>query len=126
MTELHRYVAFAVPAGFGVLVVMSLFAYFANKEPGGWYWNTLAALQVTLVIQLLVGAVLLLGGAVPRSNGPSWLHYVYGAAFPMLVLGIAHVQARKRPGAEMIFFGVAAFLCAFATLRAVQTGLGID
>lgn len=126
MTELHRYVAFAVPAGFALLVIMSVVVYFANKEPGGWYWNTLAVLQVTLGIQLVVGVILLIGGAVPRSNGPSWLHYVYGAGFPMLVLGVAHVQARKRPGAEIIFFGIAAFLCAFATLRAVQTGLGID
>lgn len=109
-----------------MLVVMSVVVYFANKEPGGWYWNTLAVLQATLGIQLVIGVILLIGGAVPRSNGPSWLHYVYGAGFPILVLGVAHVQARKRPGAEIIFFGVAAFLCAFATLRAVQTGLGID
>jgi hypothetical protein len=126
MTELHRFVAYAVPAGFGVLVVMSLFGYFSNKEPGGWYWNTLAVLQVVLGIQFIVGAVLFISGATPDSNGPTWLHYVYGAGFPLLVLLVAHRQARKRPGAEMIFFGVAAFLCTFSTLRALQTGLGID
>jgi hypothetical protein len=42
------------------------------------------------------------------------------------VLGITHVQARKRTGAEALFFGIAAFLCTFSTLRALQTGLGID
>ena len=126
MTELHRFVAYAVPAGFGVLVLMSIIGYFANKEPGRWYWNTLAVLQVVLGIQFIVGAVLFITGARPESNGPSWLHYVYGAAFPLLVLVVAHRQARKRPGAEMIFFGVAAFLCTFSTLRALQTGLGID
>ena len=126
MTELHWFVAYAVPAGFGLLVVMSIVGYFANKEPGGWYWNTLAVLQVVLGIQFIVGAILFISGATPDSNGPSWLHYVYGAGFPLLVLVIAHRQARKRPGAEMIFFGVAAFLCTFSTLRALQTGLGID
>jgi hypothetical protein len=126
MTAIHSFVAYAIPAGFAVLMLMSLFAYFANKEPAGWYWNTLAALQVVLAIQLIVGVILFVLGGRPNSNGPSWLHYVYGAGFPLLVLIVAHTQARKRPGAEMIFFGIAAFLCTFSTLRALQTGLGID
>jgi hypothetical protein len=126
MTELHRFVAYAVPAGFGVLVVMSVICYFSNKEPGGWYWNTLAVLQVVLGIQFIVGAILFVSGATPDSNGPTWLHYIYGAGFPLLVLIVAHRQSRKHPGAEMVFFGVAAFLCTFSTLRALQTGLGID
>ena len=126
MTELHRYIAFAVPAGFGLLVLLSVFAYIANKDPGGWYWNVLASLQVVLGLQLIVGIVLLLQGGRPQSNGPSWLHYVYGAGFPLLVLVLAHRQARRHPGTEMIFFGVAAFLCTFSTLRALQTGFGID
>lgn len=126
MTELHRFVAYAVPAGFGLLFLMSLFGYFANKEPGNWYWNTLAVLQVVLGVQFIVGAVLFISGAQPDSNGPSWLHYVYGAGFPLLVLFFAHRQARKHPGAELAMFGFAAFLCTFSTLRALQTGLGID
>lgn len=126
MTALHSYIAYAVPAGFAALMLMSLFVYFANKEPAGWYWNTLAVLQVVLGIQFIVGVTLFILGGRPDSNGPSWLHYVYGAGFPLLVLIVAHIQARKRPGAEMIFFGVAAFLCTFSTLRALQTGLGID
>jgi hypothetical protein len=44
----------------------------------------------------------------------------------MLVLVVAHVQARKRPGVEALIFGIAAFLCTFATIRALQTGFGID
>ena len=126
MVDLHRYVAFAVPAGFGILVFMSIFSYLRNREPADWYWNTLAALQVILGVQFIIGVVLFVAGGRPQSNGPSWLHYVYGAGFPLLVLIVAHIQARKRPGAEMIFFGVAAFICCFATLRALKTGFGID
>lgn len=126
MTALHSYVAYAVPIGFGILMLASIFTYLRNQEPASWYWNLLAVLQVVLGIQLIIGGFLLLTGATPQSNGPSWLHYVYGAAFPLLVLVIAHTQARKRPGAEVLFFGVAAFLCTFSTLRALQTGLGID
>lgn len=126
MNALHTYVAYAIPAGFGLLVVASIYTYLRDREPAGWYWNLLAVLQVVLGIQLLVGLYLFIAGGRPQSNGPSWLHYIYGAAFPLLVLAIAHTQARKRAGAEILFFGVAAFLCTFSTLRALQTGLGID
>ena len=126
MTDIHSYVAYAVPVGFGILFLASIVIYVRNREPGGWYWNLLAALQVVLGLQFIIGGILFLSGARPHSNGPSWLHYVYGAGFPLLVLGITHVQARKRAGAEVLFFGIAAFLCTFSTLRALQTGLGID
>ena len=126
MTDLHSYVAYAVPVGFGILFLVSVYIYVRNREPRGWYWNLLAALQVVLGLQFIIGGILFLSGARPHSNGPSWLHYVYGAGFPLLVLGITHAQARKRAGAEVLFFGIAAFLCTFSTLRALQTGLGID
>lgn len=126
MKTLHLYVAYAVPAGFGLLVLGSVYTYMRNREPADWYWNLLAVLQVVLGIQFVVGVYLFLAGGRPQSNGPNWLHYIYGAAFPLLVLAIAHTQARKRAGAEVLFFGVAAFLSTFSTLRALQTGLGID
>jgi hypothetical protein len=126
MTDLHVYVAYSIPAGFGILVLVSMYSYFRNREAPSWYWTILGILQVVLGIQLLIGLYLFSTGARPQSNGPSWLHYVYGAGFPMLVLAVAHVQARKRPGVEILIFGVAAFLCTFATIRALQTGLGID
>lgn len=126
MIDIHSYVAYAVPVGFGILFLASIYIYVRNKEPAGWYWNLLAVLQVVLGLQFIIGGYLFLSGGRPQSNGPSWLHYVYGAGFPLLVLGITHVQARKRAGAEALFFGIAAFLCTFSTLRALQTGLGID
>lgn len=126
MDAIHSYVGYAIPAGFGLLVVLSVVVYLSNREPNSLYWNLLAVLQVVIGIQFVIGAALFVSGAVPQSNGPAWLHYVYGIAFPGLVLGVAHVQARKRPGAEALIFGIAAFLCCFSTLRALQTGLGID
>jgi hypothetical protein len=51
---------------------------------------------------------------------------VYGAIFPALVLGVAHVLARDafshRPWAP---FAMAAFFCFGLTLRALMTGLGV-
>ncbi len=126
MDAIHSYVGYAIPAGFGILVALSIVVYLRNREPNALYWNLLAVLQVIVGVQLVIGVALLISGARPQSNGPGWLHYVYGIAFPGLVLGIAHVQARKRVGAEALIFGIAAFLCCFSTLRALQTGLGID
>jgi len=126
MTDLHVYVAYSIPAGFAVLTLVSIYSYFSNREAPAWYWTLLGILQAILGVQLLIGVYLFATGARPESNGPSWLHYVYGAGFPILVLIIAHVQSRKRPGVEVLIFGVAAFLCTFATIRALQTGLGID
>lgn len=126
MTNVHLFIAYAIPTGFGIMVLTSLFSYFANREAPKWYWSLLGILQGVMALQLIVGLILFIGGARPQSNGPSWLHYVYGAGFPLLVLSIAHVQARKRPGVEILIFGVAAFLCTFSTIRALQTGLGID
>lgn len=126
MTDIHLYIAYAIPTGFGILVLTSLFSYFTNREAPSWYWTLLGILQGVLVLQLVVGLILFISGARPQSNGPSWLHYVYGAGFPLLVLVIAHTQAKKRPGVEILIFGVAAFLCTFSALRALQTGLGID
>ena len=126
MTDLHVYVAYSIPVGFGIMVLVSIYSYVGNREVPGWYWTLLGILQAILGVQLLIGLYLFATGARPQSNGPSWLHYVYGAGFPMLVLLIAHLQARKRPGVEILIFGIAAFLCTFATIRALQTGLGID
>jgi hypothetical protein len=126
MTTVHVIIAFTISAGFALLVLLSIYAYVRNKEAPSWYWTLLGILQGVLGLQLLVGVTLYLMGHRPDSNGPSWLHYVYGAGFPLFVLVIAHSQARKRPGIEMLIFGIAAFLCTFSTLRALQTGFGID
>ena len=126
MVDLHRYVAYSVPALFALLTLGALYTYLRNREPGGWYWNLLAAVQVVLGVQVVVGVVLFALGGRPQSNGPNWLHYVYGAVFPIGVLFFAHKYARKHQGIEMVIFGVACFVAFGLTFRALQTGLGID
>lgn len=123
---IHRFIGYAIPAGFLLLFLIAMYCLAAKKEPHPFFWGLLGAEQAIIVVQLLVGAVLFLSGARPASNGPSWLHYIYGAAFPGLVLFIAHVRARKAPAAPWLIFGVASFICAFSTFRAIQTGLGLD
>ncbi|MFN2389993.1 MAG: hypothetical protein ABR575_10375 [Actinomycetota bacterium] len=126
MTEVHRYLAYLVPAGFALLLVWSIAAFVRNKAPGGGYWNLLAALQVTIGLQVLVGGLLYAIGGRPATNGPEWLHYVYGGLFPAVVLVFAHRFARKMEGVAWIVFGFAGLVCFGLTFRALQTGLGID
>ncbi len=118
MNELHRVVAYAIPVAFGVLFLAAAWVYVRNREPGRVFWAVLAAAQGLLVVQLLVGVGLLAYGREPGHT----LHYVYGAGFPLVVLVVAHTQARKRPGLEAALFGIAAFLCAFSAWRAWVTG----
>lgn len=123
---LHRFVGFSIPAGFLLLTLWSLYLLIRNRDAGGGYWNLLAVLQVVVGIQFLVGAALFLLGHRPASNGPGWLHYVYGAFFPALVLVVAHARARRVEVGPWLIFGFAAFICFGLTFRALQTGLGID
>jgi hypothetical protein len=126
VSALHRYVAYAIPAGWALLALWAAIALARNKPPGDRFWTLLAILQGLLGIQVVVGAVLFLGGARPGSNGPSWLHYVYGALFPIVVLVTAHRVARKQQGVSWLVFGFAALVNFGLTFRALQTGLGID
>jgi hypothetical protein len=128
VTQLHHYFAYLIPAGWLALAVWSAATLVRNKPPGSRFWSLLAVMQVALGIQAVLGVILYLMGFRPESNGPSWLHYVYGLIFPVVVLGFAHRYAHRDRFKDIpwLVFGVAAFLIGFATIRAIQTGLGID
>jgi hypothetical protein len=124
MVDLHRLVAYSVPAGFALLALGALFTLVRNREPGAWFWNLLAVAQVILGLEVLVGGILFLTGKRAVIEGPDWLHYVYGGLFPVAVLVVAHRSAGRHPGAEIPIFGVASLVAFGLTFRALQTGLG--
>ena len=126
MTLVHRYIAFAVPSGWALLALWTLVSFVRNRPPGDRFWAFLGILQAILGVQVIVGAVLFFSGRAPASKGGAWLHYVYGALFPIAVLVAAHRYARKQEGISWIVFGVAALVVFGLTFRALQTGLGID
>jgi hypothetical protein len=123
---IHRFVGYAISGGFLLLALVAAYALIRNVDAPGFFWTLLGVLQVVVALQFVVGASLFISGRRPISNGPEFLHYVYGAFFPALVLGVAHWRARKVKVAPWLIFGVASFVCAFSTFRAVQTGLGLD
>lgn len=125
MTPTHRYIAYAIVAGWALLTLWALFAFVRNKAPGAAYWHLLAVLQVMVGLQVVVGAVLFLGGNRPATLGPSWLHYAYGGLFPLAVLLFAHRYARRNESVSWMVFGVAALVIFGLSFRALQTGLGV-
>ncbi len=126
MIWIHRMVGYAVPAAFALLTLWVVVSLVRNRHPGQPFWHLLATAQVVIGIQVLVGLVLFLAGGRPASNGPRWLHYLYGGVFPAVVLIVAHRFGRRRPDAAWLVFGVASFVNFGLTFRALQTGLGID
>jgi hypothetical protein len=126
MTEIHHYVAYSVPAGFLILGLWGIVSFIRNKAPSENFWRLIAIMQGILGIQIIIGAILFIAGGRPNTNGPEWLHYVYGGLFPLALLVLAHRYGRRTEGIAWIAFCVAALLIFGLTFRALQTGLGID
>lgn len=122
MEDIHRFVGYALSVGFGSLVVVTIYCVARHRPPHELFWSILGGVQVVIGLQIVIGGILFLSGARPSS----WLHYVYGAGFPALVLAAAHYVAHKLADIPYVVFGVAAFFCFFSTIRALQTGLGVD
>ena len=121
MSEIHKYIGFAVVAGWAVLMIWGLVAYVAKREPTPWFWRILGVLQAILLLQVVIGSILWLTNPIP-----AFLHPLYGAVFPLLVLVVAHVLARGMDDESDRWkvFAVASFFVFGLTLRALMTGLG--
>ena len=136
MSEVHKYIGFAVVGVFALGWVWGLGAWISKRGPGERYWTWLAVAQVVAVAQALLGITLLVIGrrmATPGAALGDVLHYVYGL-LPILLFVFAHVVARSgnarvvgidRPVRAWVPFAWASFICFGLTSRALMTGLGI-
>jgi hypothetical protein len=125
MSEIHKFIGYAIPIGFGLMALWALLAFFRNRSPAEWFWRAVALVQVLLGLQVAVGIFLLLAGLVPPGRGGAWLHYAYGGLFPFAVLVAAHRYARTHAEVAWVIFGIAALVNFGLTFRALMTGLGI-
>lgn len=121
MDQVHAAIGFTIVGGFALLTLWGIATWLLRRGPGRPFWWLLGVLQGAILLQVAAGIVLLAaGGSQP------FLHYMYGSAFPALVLFGAHWLAREafadRPWAP---FAVAGFVCFGLTLRALMTGLGL-
>ena len=119
----HAAIGFAIVGGWFVLFGWGAVSFVVKREPPPWYWRLLGLLQVLLILQLLAGGILLLSGR----RADSFLHYLYGAVFPAIVLVATHVTARRMADEADTWkaFAIAAFFVFGLTLRALTTGLGM-
>ena len=121
MARFHELEGFVIVAGWGVLFLFGVGLWLTRRDANRLYWGLLTVLQVLLGIQLLAGLWLLIaGGRQPL------LHYLYGAVFPALVLGVCHLFTRglEKPPYH-VFFTIGSFFVFGLTARALMTGLGI-
>ncbi len=135
MSEVHEVVGFVVVGLLALGWLWGLGAWIARRGPGERYWTWLAAVQVAIGVQVLLGVTLYLSGRRVVTAGAlgGVLHYVYGL-LPILLFVFAHVVAREgsarlvgidRPVRPWVPFAWAAFICFGLTARALMTGLGI-
>ena len=140
MAELHLAVGVAV-LGLNLVVALWGVAAAALGRTPVSFWYVLRAAQVSVVVQVLLGAILLVAGHEPRDA----IHYMYGTA-PLLVNLIAEgmragaaerevpegVEFSGLPAGdqraialrivrrEMMIMSIAALLVAAFSLRAAQ------
>jgi hypothetical protein len=79
LAEVHLVAGVAVMALNLVAGLWGAVSWLANR-PSVWFWYVLRAAQASVVVQVLLGAVLLVAG---REATDGW-HYMYGTA-PLLV-----------------------------------------
>jgi hypothetical protein len=120
--EVHKYIGFVVVGGFAVMMLWGFGAKLAKRDPGPWFWRLVAAAQVILGIQVVVGIVLLF---VYGFHARPLLHYLYGSVFPITVLVVTHLFARDLERDQYFPFAFAGLICFGLTARALMTGLGI-
>ncbi|MGQ0680218.1 MAG: hypothetical protein ACT4OM_11315 [Actinomycetota bacterium] len=119
MGNIHRVVGLSIGAVFGLIALWGLFLWIRNADPGQTFWRVLAAGQLGLVLQALVGIVMFF-----VIGGMPILHYAYGI-FPVLVLLVAHKQSKKFEGLEWVAFAIAGLVIFGLQTRGFMTGLEI-
>jgi hypothetical protein len=133
LTAIHAWVlGWAIVGGWGVVAFWSMGLRLLGWEDTPVFWRAVSFVQILLVVQFLVGAVLLLlhlaGARSGLPGGGHWLwdvtfHFLYGFGFPVVVLVFAHKWARERRWNPHAVFAVAGLVIFGLTLRGWMLGM---
>ena len=116
-------------AGIAVVALNGLAAAWGGiawlrRDPSVWFWYVLRAAQASVVVQVLLGAVLLVAG---REATDGW-HYMYGTA-PLLVNlfaeGMRAGAAQRELPEDVDFEGLPSTEQRTIALRIVRREMGI-
>ena len=116
---LHRALGIALIAIFGSFGIWGLVAWFRNRDPGRGFWLLIAAGQVAIGLQAVLGILLFV-----TDGRRTWLHYAYGI-FPVLLLIVAHRSGKRLKGLEWLAFALVGLVSVGLLLRGYMTGSGI-
>jgi hypothetical protein len=122
VSEVHLVVGVAVIALNLVAGIWGAVAWFAHR-PSVRFWYVLRAAQVAIVLQVTLGALLLIAGKEPKEA----IHYMYGTA-PLLVNLFAEgmrVGAAQRELGDTDFKSLDATEQRATALRIVRREMGV-
>lgn len=104
---------------FLIIALWGVVFWIRNRDPGSFFWRLVAAAQVGVGIQIVLGIAML----ATQKGRPEWLHYAYGT-FPVLTLVVAHVYSKKAKGLEWVAFGIVGLVNFGLMYRGYMTGQG--
>ncbi len=135
VVALHGYVlGFLVIGVWAVVMFWSGALALTRYDETPMFWRFVSLAQVSLVLQLVVGLVLmgwwLLGDGQPpgANSGGGWFngtfHLLYGVVFPLLVLLAGHGFSRRGRYGPHAVFAVVGLVNFGLTARAWMVGAG--
>lgn len=128
LPALHGYVVgIAIIGLWAALTLWALVLWRMRRDEAPLFWRVVSVAQILLVVQLLIGAFLLLRGGGPNL-GQTFdvvFHPLYGFVFPVVVLVVAHAQARTGARSAYAVFALGAFVIFALTVRSFTVGAGI-
>jgi hypothetical protein len=126
---LHAWVGLVIVSTWGVVSGWSFALSFTSYDETPGFWRAVSVAQVLLAVQLLFGLGLYFGRGFAPIGVQGWFstlfHPLYGFVFPLLVLFLAHQQARKHGRNPHRVFALAAFVIFALTARGWMVGAGI-
>ena len=121
LRTIHGEFGLGVAFLFLAIALCGVVFWLRNRDPGPFFWRLVAAAQVGVGIQILLGIAMLLTQPVR----PKWVHYAYGT-FPVLTLAVAHRYSKKAKGLEWVAFAIVGLVNFGLMYRGYMTGKGLD
>jgi hypothetical protein len=126
MRQYHLIAGYAIVGGWALLFLWGVALWILRRDAPDTYWALRIYWALLAVLQILVGLQVVAGVVLFAMGGrPEWLHYLYGAVGPLVVLAIAHVltSGLDKPPRHAVLT-VCSFFVFGLTSRALMTGLG--